>query len=231
MEEFACPCLRAPSLVFRGLVSPCQSVSTCKTWDCSLKVLSGWLSSPIPDSLYPSSGQSKIVLWSVRICLVRSEESIGRGSDARLDGPVAAWGEYKASTMWMIREKLAAQLMPTVLPPMKVLPLPSQGYAAVTQNQYKVTTDNSKSISSATSARGFSKPTSGTNNVDLTTCSEVQFELRDGVPGVCYQDTENTAGWTSVFGRRRKRPQVPSYVLCRFPPDHPLRRNQSKPQL
>jgi len=101
---------------------PLPAVYTCKTWDCSLKVLSGWLSSPIPDSLYPSSGQSKIVLRSVRIYLVRSEESVGRGSDARLDGPVAAWGEYKAPTMWMIREKLAAQLMPTVLPLMKVLP-------------------------------------------------------------------------------------------------------------
>ena len=105
--------------------------------------------------------------------------------------------------------------------------IPSQGHAAVTQDQCKVTTDNSKSTPSATSARGFSKPTSGTNNVDLTTCSEVQFESRDGVPGVCYQDTENTAGWTPVIGRRRKRPQLPSYVLRRFPPDHPLRRNQS----
>ena len=122
MEEFVCPCLRAPSLVFRELVSPCQSVSTCKTWDCSLKVLSGRLSSSIPDSLSPSFGHSKIVLQSVQICLVRSEESIGRGLDARLDGPVAAWGEYKASTMWMIGEKLAPQLMPTVLPPMAVLP-------------------------------------------------------------------------------------------------------------
>ena len=35
-----------------------------------------------------------------------------------LDGPVAAWGEYKASTMWIIGEKLVPQLMPTVLPPM-----------------------------------------------------------------------------------------------------------------
>ena len=101
--------------------------------------------------------------------------------------------------------------------------MPSQGHAS----QYKVTTESSKSTPSATSARGFPQPTSGTNtDVDLTTCSEVQFELRDGVPGVCYQDTENTAGWTPVISRRRKRPQLPSYVLHRFPPDHPLRRNQ-----
>ena len=45
--------------------------------------------------------------------------------------------------------------------------MPSQGHA----NQYKVTTDNSKSTPSATSAHGFSQPTSiwHTNNVDLTT--------------------------------------------------------------
>ena len=94
-------------------------------------------------------------------------------------------------------------------------------------NQYKVTTENSNSTPSANSGCGFSQPTSGTNNVDLTTCSEVQFELRDGVPGVCYQDTANTAGWTPVIGRRTKRTQLPSYVLRRFPADHPLRRNQS----
>ena len=55
--------------------------------------------------------------------------------------------------------------------------MPSQGHAS----QYKVTTESSKSTPSATSARGFPQPTSGTNtDVDLTTCSEVQFELRDG---------------------------------------------------
>ena len=103
---------------------------------------------------------------------------------------------------------------------------PSRGHAAIT-NQCKVTTDDSKSATSATSTCSLSPPTSGSNNVDLTICSKVQFELRDGVPGVSYQDTENTAGWTPVSGRRRKRPQLPPYVLRRFPPDHPLRRNQS----
>ena len=48
------------------------------------------------------------------------------------------------------------------------------------------------------------------------------------VPGVSYQDTENTAGWTPVIGKLRKRPQLPPNVLHRFPPDHSLRRNQSK---
>ena len=48
--------------------------------------------------------------------------------------------------------------------------MPSQGHVAMT-NQYKVTTENSKLTPSATSACGFSQSTSGTNNVDLTTCS------------------------------------------------------------
>ena len=65
------------------------------------------------------------------------------------------------------------------------------------------------------------------HNQLLAPTIEVQFELRDGVPGVCYQDTENTAGWTPVIGTHRKRPQLPSYVLRGFPPDHPLRWNQS----
>ena len=118
---------------------------------------------------------------------------------------------------------------------------PSQGHTAMT-NQCKVTAGNSKSTTSATSTCSLSPPTSGSNNVpvihvveawvtsrtvgfnwsvDLTICSKVQFEMRDG------EDTENTAGWTPVIGRCRKKPQLPPYVLRRFPPDHPLRRNQS----
>ena len=105
------------------------------------------------------------------------------------------------------------------------LSLPSPDHAAMT-NQCKVTTDGSNSTTSATSTCSLS-PTSGSNNVDLTICSKVQFEPRDGVPGVSYKDTENTAGWTPVIGRCRKKPQLPPYVSRRFPPDHPLRWNQS----
>ena len=87
---------------------------------------------------------------------------------------------------------------------------PSQGHAAMT-NQCKVTTDDTKSTISATSTCSRS-PTSSSNNVDLTICSKVQFELRDGVPGVFYQDPENTAGWTPVIRRHRKKPHLPPYV-------------------
>ena len=85
--------------------------------------------------------------------------------------------------------------------------LPSQGHTAMT-NQCKVTADDSKSTTSATSTCSLSPPTSGSNNVDLT---KVQFQLRDGVSGVSYQDAENTAGWTPVIGRCRKEPQLPMF--------------------
>ena len=71
------------------LVSPCRSASTCKTWDCSLEVLSGQLSSPTPDSPFPSFSQSKTVLRLVLTDLVRSTEGVGRRPDACLDGPLA----------------------------------------------------------------------------------------------------------------------------------------------
>ena len=38
----------------------------------------------------------------------------------------------------------------------------------------------------STTTCSLSPPTSGSNNVDSTICSNVQFQLRDGVPGVSY---------------------------------------------
>ena len=55
------------------------------------------------------------------------------------------------------------------------------------------------------------------NGVDLTTCSNVDFEIRDGCPGVSYHDPDNVAGWTPVVGRWRR--ELPDFVLCIFP--HP----------
>lgn len=68
------------------------------------------------------------------------------------------------------------------------------------------------------------------NGVDLTTCSNVDFEIRDGCPGVSYHDPENVAGWTPVVGRRRRRRELPDFVLRRFPPDHPMRKAHSQDQ-
>ena len=80
-------------------------------------------------------------------------------------------------------------------------------------NRCKVTTDDRKSTTSATSTCSLSPPTSGSNNVDLTICSKVQFELRDGVSGVSYQDTENTAGWAPVIGMQAQK-ETTTATLC-----------------
>ena len=61
--------------------------------------------------------------------------------------------------------------------------------------------------------------------IDLTTCSNVDFEIRDGCPVVSYHDPENVAGWTPVVGRRRRK--LSDFVLHRFPPDHPLQKAHS----
>ena len=89
-------------------------------------------------------------------------------------------------------------------------PAPSENSASVT-SQTNGSTANSKSTPLATSASSGSSPSvdgsvSSANSVDLTACSNVHFESRDGLPGVCYKDTENTASWTPVVGRLKKRP-------------------------
>ena len=59
------------------------------------------------------------------------------------------------------------------------------------------------------------------DSVDLTSCSNVNFEIRDGCPGVRYQDPDdNKAGWTPVVDRRRRKKRLPDFVLRRFSPDH-----------
>ena len=58
------------------------------------------------------------------------------------------------------------------------------------------------------------------DGVDLTSCSNVNFEMRDGCPGVQYQDPDdNEAEWTPVVGRRRRKKRLPDFVLRRFSPD------------
>ena len=97
-------------------------------------------------------------------------------------------------------------------------------------NQYKVTTDDSKSTASATSTCSLSPPTSDSNNVpvihvveawvtsrtvgfnwsvDLT---KVQFELRDGVPGVSYRTLRiQLVGLLSLAGGERNLNRHPMF--------------------
>lgn len=61
--------------------------------------------------------------------------------------------------------------------------------------------------------------------IDLATCSNINFEVRDGQPGVCYTaNTGESSEWTPVVGRRRKRPRPPPAVCCAgFHPTTPFR--------
>ncbi len=59
--------------------------------------------------------------------------------------------------------------------------------------------------------------------VDLSKCEHVQYEARNGIHGVFYQQAESSeAGWTPVVAKRKKKVPVPQYVRRRFPPDHPI---------
>ena len=67
-------------------------------------------------------------------------------------------------------------------------------------------------------------------SVNLTTCSNVSFEARDGHSGVRYtSNSDEIPGWTPVIGRRRKRPQLPPFCVTvrRFPPDHPIHQHHA----
>ena len=64
--------------------------------------------------------------------------------------------------------------------------------------------------------------------LNLETCTEVQYESRDGVHGVSYHVAEEgEQGWTPVVGKRKKRGRVPCFVRRRFPSDHQIQDNSS----
>ena len=61
--------------------------------------------------------------------------------------------------------------------------------------------------------------------VDLTVCSDVNYEVREGVHGVTYRcEGDEEAKWTPVVAKKRKKKcaPVPLYLRRRFPPDHPI---------
>ena len=105
-------------------------VSTCKTWDCSLKVLSGRLSSSIPDSPSPYFGRSKTINSTFGVNLPgkkckkrqkRARRTFGWASASRgvqTDKEAGLALDLK----WMIKKKFTLQLKPTVLPLIAVFP-------------------------------------------------------------------------------------------------------------
>ena len=64
--------------------------------------------------------------------------------------------------------------------------------------------------------------------VDLAACSDVQYEVKDGVHGVSYRcSSDDDSSWTPVVGRRKKGGPVPEYIRRRFPPDHRVHHSNS----
>ena len=59
------------------------------------------------------------------------------------------------------------------------------------------------------------------SSVDLATCSEIQYEVKEGVHGVAY-NLDGESGWTPVVGKKKRR-CVPDFIKRKFPPDHPIR--------
>ena len=57
--------------------------------------------------------------------------------------------------------------------------------------------------------------------VDLTSCSSVQYMVKEGVHGVSYRNHLGEQGWTPVIGRKKRR-HIPDYIKRRFPRDHPV---------
>ena len=62
----------------------------------------------------------------------------------------------------------------------------------------------------------------------IQNCDKVTYEKEGHVHGVFYTDENDSAGWTPVVGREKKRCRLPEVFLCRFSPDTRLRHaNQS----
>ena len=86
--------------------------------------------------------------------------------------------------------------------------------------------DESESLSHCSSSHPGSP--SHKTILNLETCTEVQYESRDGVHGVSYHVAEEgEQGWTPVVGKRKKRGHVPCFVRRRFPSDHQIQDNPS----
>ena len=61
--------------------------------------------------------------------------------------------------------------------------------------------------------------------LDLAACSEIQYEVKEGIHGVAYSH-DGERGWIPVVGKKKKR-CIPDFIKRRFPPDHPVRTSNS----
>ena len=82
------------------------------------------------------------------------------------------------------------------------------------------------SVSTSMSASGDSPSEDDDSSaVDLATCSNVQYLVKDGVHGVSYTGCRGNQEWTPVISRRKRR-TIPEFLKRRFPPDHPIHSHQ-----
>ena len=65
-----------------------------------------------------------------------------------------------------------------------------------------------KSVGGKENVLNDGAPRKKTEGVDLCSCSSVEYQERDSVPGVTYTDKSGTCGWTEVRGRRSRRRTV-----------------------
>ena len=103
--------------------------------------------------------------------------------------------------------------------------LPSLIQSNYSESYEQPTPESSKStpthISSGNSSCSTTIP-------DLAKCTNVTYEVRDGVHGVSYhQAATKETSWTPVVAKRKKH-RIPHYVRRRFPPDHPIHRDHSE---
>ena len=63
--------------------------------------------------------------------------------------------------------------------------------------------------------------------MSLTNCSEIHYEVKEGVHGVTFNFIlEDESRWTPIVGKKTRR-RVSDFIKCRFPPDHPAHTTNS----
>ena len=56
--------------------------------------------------------------------------------------------------------------------------------------------------------------------MDLATCSEIQYEVKEGIHGVAYSH-DGERDWTPVVGKKKKS-CIPDFIKRRYPADQPF---------
>ena len=114
--------------------------------------------------------------------------------------------------------------------PLNALHSPESVVSPQAKSEMSVTNDASSNGSVSSQPKSQMSVTyNSACSIDLAACSEVQYEVQDGVHGVSYRwsKDDEQSSWTPVVGRRKKRRPVSEYLRCRFPPDHAVHHSNS----